>query len=551
MLTAMHRPIPITLVLSGLVHLALFLAIPLLFTLEVEPSVERTPLNVHVVMRPLDDDSVVDVSDDSGTDDHQLPIPPRPTDKKEALGSATKIADFAAIARTSAISTGALESGPDIPHAEAPEEGPEDLSLASDVPAENMQPQMTRAETVTTTGYSEEAAPPKRAAVAELVPQQVPMARRQRQMLTKRLTRWAHSFYKIQEPELQQTWEYRGQEYTATFRRPSVPDAMGIEHVIVEIRTDNDGETMSAKMRLKRLAFSSFAQLIDRWDPTVQIHDDELDGRFHSNSLIYVGHSRKVKPQFHGKVTTAARRVESADPNRPVRRKQIFLGGLETGVRKISLPKNFLAFSGDTGIGENQMRYFSEDVQITFYPDGTYGWKAAGSLEREQIGRLPNVPFYVVGAKNTTLYLRGIVDGNVLVYSPHKIIIEDDLIYAEFPDVDPDADDYLGLVSDKNIEIAPPDVTGPGDLLINASIYARRRFVVRRYRSRGNALLFIYGSVTAGSVSATEPRYRTKIQFDQRLEQVRPPNFPVTDRYEIESWDGQWHIDKTVPGLAF
>jgi len=547
----MHRPIPITLVLSGLVHLALFLAIPLLFTLEVEPSVERTPLNVHVVMQRLDDDSAVDESDDSGPDDHQLPDPPRPTDKKEALGNATKIADSAAIARTSAKNTVALESEPDVLPAELSEKGPEDLNLAADVPAENPQQQLTRAETVTTTVYSEETAPPKQAEVNEVVPQQVPMARKQQQMLTKRLTRWAHSFYKVQESELQQTWEYRGQEYTATFRRPSVPDAMGIEHVIVEVRTDNDGETMSAKMRLKRLAFSSFAQLIDRWDPTVQIHDDELDGRFHSNSLIYVGHSRKVKPQFHGKVTTAARRVESANPNRPVRRKQIFLGGLETGVRKISLPTNFMAFSDDTSIGEDQMQYFAEDAQITFYPDGTYGWKAVGSTEPEQIGRLPNEPFYVVGAKKKTLYLSGIVDGNVLVYSPHKIIIEGDLTYAEFPDVDPDANDYLGLVSDKNIEIAPPDVTGPGDLLINASIYARRRFVVRRYRTRGNALLFIYGSVTAGSVSATEPRYRTKIQFDQRLEQVRPPNFPVTDRYEIESWDGQWQIEKMVPRLAF
>ena len=34
---------------------------------------------------------------------------------------------------------------------------------------------------------------------------------------------------------------------------------------------------------MNRIAFSNFAQFIDRWDPEVEIHDDLIDGRFHSN----------------------------------------------------------------------------------------------------------------------------------------------------------------------------------------------------------------------------------------------------------------------------
>ncbi len=56
-------------------------------------------------------------------------------------------------------------------------------------------------------------------------------------------------------------------------------------------------------------------------------------------------------------------------------------------------------------------------------------------------------------------------------------------------------------------------------------------------------MLHIYGSLTAGTLSATEPRYATKIQFDQRLEVLRPPRFPMTDRYAIESWDGAWRVE--------
>ncbi|MEE9179735.1 MAG: hypothetical protein V3U22_02475, partial [Vicinamibacteria bacterium] len=120
------------------------------------------------------------------------------------------------------------------------------------------------------------------------------------------------------------------------------------------------------------------------------------------------------------------------------------------------------------------------------------------------------------------------------------IIIEGDLIYASDPRIDPEADDFLGLVSDRFIEVADAEVTGPGDLNIHASIYAKRRFSVSRYRTRGEGTLFIYGSLTAGSLSATEPRYSTKISFDRRLENVRAPGFPMTDRYEVAAWDNRW-----------
>jgi hypothetical protein len=95
------------------------------------------------------------------------------------------------------------------------------------------------------------------------------------------------------------------------------------------------------------------------------------------------------------------------------------------------------------------------------------------------------------------------------------------------------------------VDIAAPDVTGPGDLVIHAAIYARRRFAVRKTRSGERSELRLYGSLSAGTVSATEPRYATRIQFDQRLTEVRPPGFPLTDRYEVESWDKRWTTESS------
>ncbi|MFQ5982630.1 MAG: hypothetical protein ACE5KS_04560, partial [Woeseiaceae bacterium] len=81
------------------------------------------------------------------------------------------------------------------------------------------------------------------------------------------------------------------------------------------------------------------------------------------------------------------------------------------------------------------------------------------------------------------------------------------------------------------------------DLVINAAIYAKRRFAVREFRVKENALLYIYGSLTAGSISATEPRYNTRIRFDERLEELRPPGFPMTNSYAVESWDSRWDVE--------
>jgi hypothetical protein len=105
----------------------------------------------------------------------------------------------------------------------------------------------------------------------------------------------------------------------------------------------------------------------------------------------------------------------------------------------------------------------------------------------------------------------------------------------------PESQDYLGIVSDGNVEIADSSVTRPGDLNIQAAIFARTRFSVRHFRGRAQGMLVIYGSLAAGSVSATEPRYATRILHDARLEERRPPAFPLTGDYELAAWDRQWH----------
>jgi hypothetical protein len=102
------------------------------------------------------------------------------------------------------------------------------------------------------------------------------------------------------------------------------------------------------------------------------------------------------------------------------------------------------------------------------------------------------------------------------------------------------SDDYLGLVCDKDIEVASPRVIGPGDLHVHAALFAKRRFVVTDIDHRPSATLHVYGSLAAGSLTASEPRYATRYEYDRRFERERPPGFPSTERFAAEGWDGRW-----------
>jgi hypothetical protein len=147
---------------------------------------------------------------------------------------------------------------------------------------------------------------------------------------------------------------------------------------------------------------------------------------------------------------------------------------------------------------------------------------------------------YFLGAPGATVFVQGVVAGMFLVYSPHKIVIEGNLAYARDPRTVADSGDYLGLVSDRDIEVASPRVTGPGDLQVDAALYAKRRFVVTDIDHSRTATLRIYGSLAAGSLTASEPRYATRIAYDPRFERSRPPGFPATNRFAADDWDGVW-----------
>lgn len=366
-----------------------------------------------------------------------------------------------------------------------------------------------------------------------------PISPKKQQMLERKLQRWAQQMAGSDKVNQSYSWQHKGQSYIAEFTHLPANGDMDLDQMQVEVRTQHDGQNLTTTMRLKKLAFSNFAQFVHRWDPNVLMHDDEMDGRFHSNSEIMLGADRDATPVFYGKVTTASRRVKFQDSVRRARKLGIFQGGLETGVKKIYMPKPRKLFQDNS---HSNAIYFDQDTRIVFTPEGGFLWQTLDQTQGVMnYQELADQPTYLIAKTNASLTISGQVRGKVMVYSPDKIVIENDLSYAQ--QNLSKSDDVIGVISDGNIEIAEPSITGSGDLLIQASLYAKRSFKVREYRNQNHGVLNILGSVSAGSVGATQPRYSTRIQFDQRFEDLKPPGFPVTNNYDVVATDGVWIAD--------
>jgi hypothetical protein len=393
-------------------------------------------------------------------------------------------------------------------------------------------------------GARSEPAPPTPPAIDLPRVRKIEIAPEHQTTLAERLTKAAEALMHASTAEI--AWSENGREYRAVLNRAIQENNMELERISADVTTTDQGMSMQTRVLLSRIAFSQFTQVVDRWDPNVQLHDDEIVGRFHSNSSLLIANDSSATPKFTGKVTTAARGMRFMNGVSRKRRAEMFQGGLQTFAGRIELPKESAPFVLQPPSDDAHVQRFTDDAHITLHGDGSYSWQARTAQASQTLRYAIDESLYLLAAPNATLFLKGTVRGRVLAYSPKRIVIEGSLVYANDPRTNDDADDYLGLVSDGNVEIARSYVTGRGDLRIDGAIFARRRFLVADIDRRQSGKLWIYGSLTAGTISATEPRYATKIEFDQRFDRMRPPGFPSTNRFEVASWNPQWREASTA-----
>ncbi|TFH73794.1 hypothetical protein E3V39_11500 [Gammaproteobacteria bacterium LSUCC0112] len=314
----------------------------------------------------------------------------------------------------------------------------------------------------------------------------------------------------------------------ATFL-PSV-ELTGLEQVDVEITRQIKGQPHRARIRLQERALSHYAKFINNWDTNVMLGDDQIDGRFHSNSDVNFESFVRPRSQFNGEVTIARRQTLT----RRVRESSMFAAGVRTGTGRIALPDS--AFPAHWLSSGAAVLTFDADTRLEFQGNAGVLWTDLDNGEQDRV-QIPPAGLIIAGNGRAGFELSGEVEGRVVVYSPRRQMITGNLVYA---DASESSDDYLALVSDGSIEVAAAMITGPGDLTINAALFARDRFSVRRFSDRHQGELFVYGALVAGSVSATEPRFSTYIKHDPRFDHSRPPAFPGTGLFDVVDWEQHW-----------
>jgi hypothetical protein len=408
--------------------------------------------------------------------------------------------------------------------------------------------QLEFAETVPTEAPPSQAEP---AAVSPVVhmPATQPVSLVEKAALSERLAELAAQAVKPTPTHLE--WEQDGKQYSAVLILQRANDGTALDRVFAEVSASERGKQFSTRVFLKRLPFSQFTHMVDEWDPMVQFHDDEIVGRVHSNSPFNLMYDSRTAPKFLGKVTTSAQSFRTDSMGRRRGEADIFKGGIQTRAARIPLPEALEPFEWAPRDENARIHQFASDTRLKFFADGSYTRLSLGMPAAEHVNEPSEVPLYLIAGNGVTLSVEGVVAGKVLIYSPHRIIVEGSLTYAHDPRESAESPDYLGLVCDKYITIASPGVTGPGDLEIHAAMFAGRRFVVSninfRRLARRSATLRIYGSLSAGSMSASEPRYAMRLEYDSRFEKRRPPGFPSTNRFEVDQWDGEWtEVERTA-----
>jgi hypothetical protein len=523
--TTTHRDISTSLGISAAVHILVLLIIGSALYMSGNDDVDIPELSVQLVTRegPSSQeyteaalpqpapDPVEDVIDDPGTAEQSVDAPAH----AHSIPQTEAIPDVAEIAPAAASA--------ELP----PVEGPVLTTIG---------PSSTEVATVTDPHVPE----------AMPQPEQV--------MLTKNVQQLAQKLLDTNMTATSLTWQQDGQQYSARVTRQPAVDSTGLEQVIAEIMTNKDGKRMKTHLSLKRLAFSHFTQLVNHWDPNIQLHDDVIDGRFHSNTEIGLAFSGGIEPRFFGKVTTAAASMTLDNFGARRHNKDVFQGGIETHTERVTLPRDMpdVISGGDAA----DRRVFATDTRVIFNSDGSYVWRSVdgeGPLQRAEPSDRPR---YLIGDKGAKLYVRGTVAGIFTVYSPTDIEIEGDLVYQKDPRETVLSRDFLALISGRDIRVAGTEITGTGDLHIHAALFAHRKFCIESVDRGKVGRLLILGSLTAGTIMETEPRYATKLDYDKRFEYLRPASFPMTRRYEVDSWDQDWQEvegtenDPATPGLA-
>lgn len=327
---------------------------------------------------------------------------------------------------------------------------------------------------------------------------------------------------------------------------------------ILRIRSiaDFNGITDTVIVIAKQKSFSSYGNYYQQFNNVWAATADTFDGAFHTNDYVQC----YGNPVFLGKVTTAKGiklwdnksfpefhqgwKLESADPVQ-----------FDTSAMRLAAYSNGKVFTDTTKNNRDT------NLKLTFLSDGNvkYQWKiGTGGWSPEVTTALSSLsPNGLIMVQKGNVYVQGNLNGQATIVATHKgsssagiVYIEKSITYAENPNINPNSDDFLGIVAERRVEI--PFDNSRGDIDIHASIFSvAGGITVANYQNYSSAYkMNILGSVTGLRLEPTAKYvYNTALKryvptngysyiqkYDRRFDLQAPPFFPKLKVFTPLSW---------------
>lgn len=332
---------------------------------------------------------------------------------------------------------------------------------------------------------------------------------------------------------------------------------IGLDTIVVRVRsrtqyfddeyyaTDSSTVTLEDSM----FAYFSYSTPVSRYfwytnsDAGVYwITGDTVWGPIHCNHVLRTNGN----PVFYGKVT--ARLGISPNPGGRGNRAD-FYGGWEVGV-DAALPTDMsplitAANTGNGGAPTNTKCVYDQPLELEFL--------ANGDVIRSVGGGAPDTVTITTIAPTGVIYcsdeirVKGVLNGQLSVYSDDDIFIDDDLTYAVNPITDPTSDDIMGLISGNGDVIMTDNAPNNSDIDLHATVICPNgSFYAENYNTRPIAgVLSLVGSIaqgergpvgTFGWGSSINHGFSKRYYYDERLQSMSAPYFPYVRVLRLVTW---------------
>jgi hypothetical protein len=276
---------------------------------------------------------------------------------------------------------------------------------------------------------------------------------------------------------------------------------------------------------------------------------DTVWGPIHTNTVIKTW----GKPVFYGKVSAKA--GITPDPLSK-QNKAEYNGGWEIGVDH-EIPKDMSQIKNNAIIGNGGLPTSggaAYNTKSLYNLPTDFEFLANGDVVRTVSGNPPDTVAFNDIAPKGAIYsteeirVKGTFNGNATIYTEKNIYIDDDLVYADNPLINPNSDDLLGLVAENDVLITE-NTANNNDCNLQACIFAiNGNFGAQDYASRPvSGVLRFTGSIAqehrgpvgtfnSGS-GGIKSGFTKRYYYDLRLDDgIAPRNFPALRSLHLVSW---------------